>query len=101
MGLKLLVIIVNSRSYALIKRYLMEGGSDPANPDVVELDTVDFAKLADAMNCKGIRVKNEAELVEAIEQYKVGTDTVVLDVNIQYPKLYRSAASRFGKLLSK
>lgn len=101
LGLKLLVIIVNSRSYALIKRYLMEGGSDPANPDVVELDTVDFAKLADAMNCKGIRVKNEAELVEAIEQYKVGTDTVVLDVNIQYPKLYRSAASRFGKLLSK
>lgn len=99
LGIKLLVIIVNSRSYALIKRYLMEGGSELANPDVVELNCVDFAKLAESMNCKGITVDSEAELIDAIEVYKTGDETVVLDVNIQYPKLYRSAAARFGQML--
>jgi thiamine pyrophosphate-dependent acetolactate synthase large subunit-like protein len=63
LGLGLPVLVVDNGGYGEIRNEMLDRG-EPAI--AVDLSPVDFAALAEAMGCHGVRISDTAELTAAI-----------------------------------
>lgn len=86
--LKLLMIVYNSTAYSLIERYLKSNDRAKNNPEITQFYEVDFSQIARAMGCEGIKVNSIEELEAAIEIYKNSNESMLIEINAYYPKLY-------------
>jgi acetolactate synthase-1/2/3 large subunit len=65
LGLGIAIVVVNDGGYGEIRREMAERGDPPLG---VDLDSPDFAALARAMGCHGVRADSRAALDEALER---------------------------------
>jgi thiamine pyrophosphate-dependent acetolactate synthase large subunit-like protein len=59
------VVVVDNAGYGEIRREMAERGDPPLG---VDFDSPDFAALAEALGCHGVRATSRAELDEALER---------------------------------
>ncbi|WP_024804319.1 thiamine pyrophosphate-binding protein [Nocardia sp. BMG51109] len=92
LGLDVLIIIMNNSASSLIQRY-ESLGNRPENPGITTFGTVDFAALAQANGCRGLRAESLAELRESIAIGTRSPGPTLVDVRIEYPDLYMNGYS--------
>lgn len=86
--LKILVIVLNSDSNALIERYQLKGKYHVVNKRNTSFGKVDFALLAKANGCKSGTARSLKELHELIEKSKTYDGPFVIEVPVFYPRHY-------------
>jgi thiamine pyrophosphate-dependent acetolactate synthase large subunit-like protein len=67
-NLPVVIILLNNSAFELINLY-QKRGQEGRNPDIVSLQQVDFAKLAEANGCSGVKVYSVEELDQAIKTF--------------------------------
>lgn len=79
MGLSFTVIVVNNAASGYVKalQHLMYGAGSYHASDLAETD---YARIAQAMGCRGIRVERPGDLADALAQGMAGQGPTVLDV---------------------
>jgi thiamine pyrophosphate-dependent acetolactate synthase large subunit-like protein len=92
-GLKLTVIVYQNCKAGLIERY-QQIGHGRINPAVLEYTQVDFAALAVANGCQGIKVANIAQLEPALKRADEFNGPTVIELPIDYPNNYVNAYTK-------
>jgi acetolactate synthase-1/2/3 large subunit len=79
LGVDLAVIVVNNAASGYVKalQHLMYGADAYQSSDLAETD---YARAADALGCKGIRVERPEQVAPALERAKSLRGPVVIDV---------------------
>ncbi len=81
-GINVLTIVNNNRSMNQVKRGIEKAYSGRSgHPDEIwQFTDIDFAKVAKAMGCSGIRVRRPEELKVALHKYLAMDQPAVIDV---------------------
>lgn len=77
-------VVLNDAQYGMIRQGMESIGYEPF---ATEIPSTDFVKMAEAMGAKGIRVRSELELPQAIEAAMREPGPVVVDVYIDPAEL--------------
>jgi len=88
LGLKILIIVLNSGSNALIERYQLKGKYQKINKKNTSFGKVDFALLAKANGCESGTATNIKELNELLEKADKVNGPFLIEVPIHYPNHY-------------
>ncbi|HEX6977430.1 MAG TPA: thiamine pyrophosphate-binding protein [Patescibacteria group bacterium] len=88
LGLKMLIIVLNSGSNALIERYQLKGKYQKINKKNTSFGKVDFALLAKANGCESGIAHNIKELNKLIEKADKINGPFLIEVPIHYPNHY-------------
>lgn len=86
--LKMLIIILNNNSYALIERYQLTGKYAKINKKNTSFGKVDFAMLAKANGCQSGKANNLNEFNELLKEFDKINGPFVIEVPVYYPKYY-------------
>lgn len=81
LGVNFVTLIFNDRNYGLIKWKQEE---QYGNSCFVSFTNPDFVMLAEAMKCKGYRIKKAQELLPALEKAFQEPVPVIIDVDVDY-----------------
>jgi len=81
-GINVLVIVNNNGSMNQVKKGAerVYAGSNGRSDDIWRFTDIDFSRVAQAMGCSGIRVKNPEELKTALQKSLVVSQPTVIDV---------------------
>jgi len=81
-GINVLVILNNNGSMNQVKKGAerVYAGSNGRSDDIWRFTDIDFSRVAQAMGCSGIRVKNPEELKTALQKSLVVSQPTVIDV---------------------
>ncbi|WP_040816026.1 thiamine pyrophosphate-binding protein [Nocardia concava] len=81
-GLPVIVIVMDNSAFELIHLY-QKRHNEKANSSIVELEKVDFVKLAEANGCRGVKVSSIDELNAVISDHD-RTGPLVIEVPMRY-----------------
>lgn len=81
LGLNIVVLIFHDSSYGLIKWRQMDQYGES---HFVDFTDPDFVKLAEAMNCKGYRIKNAEEFIPTMEEAFAQKVPCIIDCPVDY-----------------
>ncbi|MBK9730412.1 MAG: thiamine pyrophosphate-binding protein [Chitinophagaceae bacterium] len=79
----IIIVILNNSSFELIKLYQKQGKPDISNQNILNFSKVDFALIAEANGCTGVKVNSIEHLKNILENYNDDC-TLVLDVPFKY-----------------
>jgi len=88
LGLKMLIVILNSNSNALIERYQLKGKYRKINKKNTSFGKVDFAMLAQANGCRSGTAHNINEFNDLLKKYDASKGPFLIEVPIHYPQHY-------------
>lgn len=88
LGLKVLIVILNSNSNALIERYQLKGRYKKINKKNTSFGKVDFSMLAQANGCKSGIANNIQEFNKLLAEYDKADGPFLIEVPIHYPSHY-------------
>lgn len=94
LGLKILIVILNSNSNALIERYQLKGRYGKINKKNTSFGKVDFAMLAQANGCQSGTAQNIDEFNELLKRADVVNGPFLIEVPIHYPLHYVNEYSK-------
>lgn len=94
LGLKILIIILNSSSNALIERYQLKGKYKKINKKNTSFGKVDFDLLAEANGCKAGKAKSINEFNSLLKEFEKHTGPFLIEVPIHYPLHYINEYSK-------
>jgi SAM-dependent methyltransferase len=88
LGLKILIVLLNSNSNALIERYQLKGKYGKINKKNTSFGKVDFAMLAQANGCQSGTAQNIEEFNVLLERADRVSGPFLIEVPIHYPEHY-------------
>lgn len=88
LGLKILIIVLNSSSNALIERYQLKGKHQKINKKNTTFNKVNFALLAEANGCKSGTARNLKDFKKLLKKYDTINEPFLIEVPIHYPNHY-------------
>lgn len=91
--LKMTIILLNSQANSLIHRYQLVGKNRRHYQKSYAFNNVDFAKLAEANGCQGIKVNNLNEFKKALIKADKFSGPTLIEVKVFYPDLYINSFS--------
>ncbi len=96
LGLKMVIIILNSNSYALIERYQLKGKYKKINKKNTSFGKVDFAMLAQANGCASGTANTIEDFNKLLKEADKVNGPFLIEVPIHYPLHYVNDYSMLG-----
>lgn len=94
LGLKILIVVLNSSSNALIERYQLKGKYKKINKKNTAFGKVDFALLAKANGCQSGSVQNIDEFNKLLKTFDKIIGPFLIEIPIHYPQHYVNEYSK-------
>lgn len=94
LGLKILIVVLNSSSNALIERYQLNGKNKRINKKNTSFGKVDFTMIAKANGCQSGKASNINEFNELLKRFDEADGPFLIEVPIYYPQHYINAFSK-------
>lgn len=94
LGLKILIVLLNSNSNALIERYQLKGRFGKINKKNTSFGKVDFALLAKANGCESGTAHNIEEFNDLLKVFDKSKGPFLIEVPIHYPQHYVNEYSK-------
>ncbi len=88
LGLKILILVLNSSSNALIERYQLKGKYKKLNKKNTSFGKVDFDVLAKANGCQSSKVQSIKEFNSLLKKFNKSDGPFLIEVPIHYPQHY-------------
>ncbi len=97
LGLKILIVVMNSHSNALIERYQLVGKDRKINKYTSGFNEVDFTLIAKANGCASARAGNLSEFRDLLKVADFTDGPFLIEVPIYYPEYYINEYSKINK----
>lgn len=94
LGLKILIVVLNSSSNALIERYQLKGKYKNINRKNTSFGKVDFDLLAKANGCQSDKAQNIEEFNKLLKKYDKIDGPFLIEIPIHYPQHYVNEYSK-------
>lgn len=94
LGLKILIVVLNSSSNALIERYQLKGKYKNMNKKNTSFGKVDFDLLAKANGCQSDKAQNIEEFNKLLKKYDNIDGPFLIEIPIYYPQHYVNEYSK-------